>query len=112
MNPPDYEVTQAKNGFLAPGTLYKEKLHGLIGLPDVDSFRGAADFEYWARILWNGYIGKEILETLWYYRISPYSAGNEIIDGKPNRGYWQQINIEMIKEKYTKLVHENKDKFK
>ncbi|GJQ43751.1 MAG: hypothetical protein JETCAE03_32490 [Ignavibacteriaceae bacterium] len=49
---------------------------------------------------------KNILKI--YYRQSQHSAGNEIIDGKPNRGYWQQLAIEKIKEKYSKLYKELK----
>ena len=112
ITPPLYEVTQANNGFLAPGTMYKRELHDLIGEWDLENFRGAADFEYWARILYNGYSGYYISQPNWYYRVSKYSAGNEIIDGKPNRGYWQQLHIQAIKEKYTNLVQQNKDKFK
>ena len=112
ITPPLYEVTQANNGFLAPGTMYKRELHDLIGEWDLENFRGAADFEYWARILYNGYSGYYISQPNWYYRMSKYSAGNEIIDGKPNRGYWQQLHIQAIKEKYTNLVQQNKDKFK
>jgi hypothetical protein len=110
--PPLYEVTQANNGFLAPGTLYKKELHDLIGLVDLENFKGAADFEYWARILYNDYKGIYFSEPSWYYRISEYTAGNAVIDGKPNRGYWQQVHIQAIKEKYTTLVQQNKEKFK
>ena len=99
-------VTRANNGMLASGTMYRRELHNLIGLPDLDNFEGAADFEYWSRILFNDYKGKYLSIPSWYYRQSNYSAGNEIIDGKPNRGYWQQLAIEKIKEKYSKLYEE------
>ena len=112
IEPPEYNVTQACNGFLAPGTMYKKELTELIGQVDLETFRGAADFEYWSRILYNEYPGRYIQMPTWYYRISKYSAGNEIVDGKPNRGYWQQLHIKAIKEKYTKLVQQNKEKFK
>lgn len=112
IEPPNYEVTKANNGFLAPGTLYKKQLHDLIGTFDLENFRGAADFEYWARILYNGYKGIYISTPSWFYRISEYSVGNAVIDGKPNRGYWQQLYINAIKEKYSLLVKQNKDKFK
>ena len=102
------EVTKSNNGVLAPGTIYRKELHDLIGLPDIDNFRGACDFEYWARILFNGYKGKFINKPLWLYRQSEYTAGNEIIDGKPNRGYWQQLHIKAIQEKYTRLWEEKK----
>jgi len=97
------EVTVANNNFLASGTIYKKQLHDLIGIPDVDTFVGAADFEYWARVLFYEQPCVYIPQPVWYYRISEYSAGNEIIDGKPNRGYHQQIAIEYVKEKYTEL---------
>lgn len=100
------KVTRANNGMLASGTMYRRLLHNLIGLPDLDNFEGAADFEYWSRILFNGYKGKYLSMPAWYYRQSNYSTGNEIIDGQPNRGYWQQLAIEKIKQKYSKLYEE------
>jgi len=102
----DGKVTRANNGMLASGTMYRSDFHELIGEPDLDEFEGAADFEYWARILFNGYHGKYMSLPSWYYRQSNYSAGNEIIDGKLNRGYWQQLAIEKIKYKYSKLYEE------
>jgi len=102
----DGKVTRANNGMLASGTMYRSNFHELIGEPDLDNFEGAADFEYWARILFYGYKGKYLSLPSWYYRQSNYSAGNEVIDGKPNRGYWQQLAIGKIKEKYSKLYEE------
>lgn len=98
-------VTTANNNFLASGTIYKTKLHELVGYPDIDNFVGAADFEYWSRILFYEHKCVYIPQPLWYYRMSEYSAGNEIIDGKPNRGYHQQQAIERIKQKYTELYN-------
>jgi len=112
ISPPSYEVSRANNGFLAPGTIYKRKLHDLIGTFDLDNFRGAADFEYWARILFYEYPGQYVAQPNWYYRRTEYTAGNAIIDGKPNNAHWRPLNLDMIKEKYTKLVQQNKDKFK
>jgi len=105
---PENKVTQANNGVLGPGTVYRTDLHKLVGTPDGE-YGGAYDFEYWSRILFNGYKMEYIPQLLWYYRQSNYSAGNEIIDGKPNRGYWQQQNIEKIKQKYAKLWKEKID---
>jgi len=112
IEPPNYEVTRANNGFLAPGTMYKKELNDLIGPFDLEHFRGAADFEYWARILFNGYSGIYISKPNWYYRVSKFSAGNEMIDGKQNLGYWLKFNIDAIQHKYTKLVHTHKEKLK
>jgi cellulose synthase/poly-beta-1,6-N-acetylglucosamine synthase-like glycosyltransferase len=103
--PPLNKVTKANNGVLGPGAVYRTELHELVGTPDAN-FGGAYDFEYWSRILFNGYKMEYIPQLLWFYRQSGFSAGNEIIDGKPNRGYWQQLYIEQIKEKYSKLWEE------
>ena len=96
-------VTCANNNIPAPGTIYRTKLHDLIGEPDIDNFRGAADFEYWSRILFNEYKCHLIELPNWLYRRSEYSAGNEIIDGKGNNDYWRKFSLDAIKEKYTKL---------
>lgn len=96
-------VTRANNNFMAPGVIYRKSLHEKIGLPDVEKFEGACDFEYWSRFLFNEYKCRYIPLPNWLYRKSEYSAGNEIIDGKPNRGYWQQMAIEKIKQKYSDL---------
>jgi len=102
-------VTRANNNMPGLGVVYKKKLHDEIGLPDLDNFGGACDFEYWSRILFNEKKCKYINEPLWLYRVGDdgnsniYSAGNEIVDGKPNRGYWQQLHIKAVQEKYTKL---------
>ena len=98
-------VTRCNNGFLAAGTIYRKSLHDKIGIPDAQ-FAGACDFEMWARILFNEHKFVYISEPNWLYRMSEYSAGNEIINGLPNRGHWQQLCIEKIKEKYTKLWNE------
>lgn len=99
-------VTRCNNGFLAAGTIYRKSVHDRIGIPDSE-FKGACDFEYWSRILFNECKFVYISELSWLYRMSEYSAGSEIIDGKPNRGYWQQLCIEKIKEKYSKLWEES-----
>lgn len=97
------EVTRANNNMPAPSVIYRKELHDLIGKPELELFRGASDFEYWARILFNEYKCYYINELLWLYRMSSYSAGEEIIEGKPNRGYWQDIHIENVKIKYKEL---------
>jgi len=106
------QVTRANNNVMHAGTIYRLSLHDAIGLPDI-KFRGAYDFEYWARILFNEYKCQFINLPLWLYRKSQYSAGNEIIQGKKNRGTaenpgWQQLNIQEIKDKYFKLWEEKK----
>tara|TARA_R100000541_G_scaffold48671_1_gene55767 strand:+ start:47 stop:808 length:762 start_codon:yes stop_codon:yes gene_type:complete len=68
------KITRANNGLLAPGTLYRKDLHELIGEPNLKLFKGAADFEYWARILFNEYKGYYHPSPLWLYRESSYST--------------------------------------
>ena len=104
---PDYKITGAWNPFYASGTVYKKELHDLIGLPDIDTFGGVSDFEYWLRIFYNGVLGEFVNKPLWYWRISQYTSGNEIIDGQKNFGYWTAIGIERLVEKYSKLMRTN-----
>ena len=102
-------VTRANNNIPGLGVIYKKHLHNSIGIPDVDNFAGACDFEYWARILFYQNKCKFINEPLWLYRqgingeSSEYSAGHTVVDGKPNRGYWQELHNKAVQEKYTKL---------
>ena len=101
------EITRANNAVLAPSVIYKKKLHDLIGIPDMDTFVGAGDFEYWARILFNGYKCKQISIPLWLYRISKESSSVQTYEGKSAderiKGW-----VELIKQKYTKLYNERK----
>ena len=70
------EITQASNNLLAPGTLYRKELHNLIGEPNLKLFKGAADMEYWARILLYEHKGYYENNPLWFYRVSNYSTSN------------------------------------
>ena len=72
----DNKITKANNQLLAPGTLYRKSLHDLIGEPDLKTFKGAADFEYWSRILFNGYKGIYSPEAYWLYRVSEMSVSH------------------------------------
>tara|TARA_Y100001963_G_C6780625_1_gene449640 strand:+ start:1423 stop:2262 length:840 start_codon:yes stop_codon:yes gene_type:complete len=99
----DNKVTSANNYFLASGTVYRRSLHNIIGLPSIEEFEGACDFEYWARVLFNKRKCFYIKNPLWMYRLSEYSAGLEVIDGKQNNDYHRKIAIQKIKEKYTRL---------
>ena len=94
------EVTRANNNMLAPGIIYKKKLHDLIGLPDLNNFLGAADFEYWSRILFNKYKCKSIPIPSLLYRQSVFSTSNNSSSNIKNY-------IDKIKEKYYNL-YENK----
>jgi hypothetical protein len=70
------EITRANNQLLAPGTLYRKELHNLIGEPNLKLFKGAADMEYWARILLYEHKGYYENNPLWFYRVSNYSTSN------------------------------------
>lgn len=109
------QVTRANNNMMAPGVIYKKVLHDLVGLPYLDEFGGTTDFEYWARILFYEYKCYYVNMPLWLYRKSKYSAGNEIIDGKVNRGTTenpglQQEAIKKIEQKYFDLWEKRKIK--
>lgn len=94
------EVTRANNNFLAPGVIYRKKVQDVIGLPDVDNFVGACDFEYWARILFHKMKCKSITLPSWLYRQSTLSTsvGN---DDKI------KIWVDKVKEKYYNLYKTN-----
>jgi hypothetical protein len=70
------EITQANNQLLAPGTLYRKELHKIIGEPNLKLFKGAADMEYWARMLLYEQKGYYHPIPLWLYRISDHSLSN------------------------------------
>ena len=70
------EITQANNQLLAPGTLYRKELHKIIGEPNLKLFKGAADMEYWARMLLYEQKGYYHPIPLWLYRVSDYSLSN------------------------------------
>lgn len=91
------QVTRANNALLAPGTMYKKKLHDLIGPPNLKAFKGAADMEYWARILLNEYKGYYDPNPNWLYRVSNYSTSN--------LGGFEDFN-KTILEEYKKLWKE------
>lgn len=108
---PEYKITDLYNPLLTPGTVYRKELHDLIGLPDLDTFGGIADFEYWLRIMYYGYIGNYVNLPLFYFRMSQYTTGNEIIDGKQNRAYWHEVSNKLLIKKYSNLLEENKEAF-
>lgn len=91
------KITRANNALLAPGTLYRKKLHDLIGEPNLELFKGAADMEYWARILLNEYKGYYHPTPLWLYRVSNYSTSN--------LGGFEDYNKTILQE-YKKLWKE------
>jgi len=99
------EVTRANNNIPAPGVIYRKKLHDLIGEPDLDNFLGAADFEYWARILFYEYKCKCINKPLWLYRRSVESASNL-------PGNEKIINecVNKIRNKYYNLYNQKNNK--
>jgi hypothetical protein len=70
-------LTAANNNIPAPGVIYKKELHDKIGPPDLNEFKGSADFEYWARVLFNGLGVIYNPSPTWLYRMSEYSYGSK-----------------------------------
>lgn len=93
-------LTRANNFIPAPGVVYKKKIHDIIGLPDLENFRGSADFEYWARVLFNGLGVSYDPRPLWLYRISEYSLGTKPLAEKetPN---WNNLILKKYQECLT-----------
>lgn len=104
---PPNQVTRANNMINAPGTLYRKELHELIGAPSIDEFFGAADFEYWARILFHEHKGIYHPDPLWLYRISDYSHSAESTSDKfETTEDHRPPYLEKIQKKYTQLWKE------
>jgi len=95
--------TQARNFIPAPGVVYKKEIHDIIGLPDLENFRGSADFEYWARVLFNGLGVSYDPRPLWLYRISEYSLGTKPLAEKetPN---WNNLILKKYQECLTQSL--------
>lgn len=91
------ELRAANNYIPAPGVLYKKSLHEKIGLPSLEEFKGSADFEYWARVLFNGMGVSYVSQPTWLYRISKYSVGSK---ESTNTNYLNNT----IRQKYQKLL--------
>lgn len=100
------EITRTNNFIPAPGTIYKVKLHNEIGPPDIEEFRGVADFEYWSRVLFYNKKVEYIPEPCWLYRLSKYTTTNEVIDGKINEKDLSPIYLNKLKNKYQKLLND------
>jgi hypothetical protein len=91
-------VTRANNNFLAPGVIYRKKLHDLIGLPDIDTFLGASDFEFWARVLFYRYRCISIPLPTWLYRQSKHSTSS-----CEHADILIQSWVEKVRQKYWSL---------
>ena len=98
------KITRANNYIPAPGTIYKVELHSQIGTPDVDSFRGVCDFEYWVRVLFYGKKVVYLQDPTWLYRLSEYTTSLEVIDGKLNEKDLAGYYLDLMKQKYQKLI--------
>jgi hypothetical protein len=92
-------ITRANNFIPAPGVIYKTSVHDLIGPPDLETFKGSADFEYWARVLFHNLGVSYDPRPLWLYRMSEYSLGSKPLAERetPN---WNNLII----EKYQKWL--------
>lgn len=98
------KLTAANNYIPAPGVVYKKQLHDLIGPPDL-SFKGSADFEYWARILFNNIEISYEPKPLWFYRTSEYSLGNKP-DAQKDVISWNNSILNKYQTWLTQLLRE------
>jgi hypothetical protein len=98
------KITRSNNYIPAPGVIYKKSLHEEIGPPDIEEFRGIADFEYWTRILFYKKKIEYLYFPTWLYRLSKYTTTNEVIDGKLNERDLSAGYHEKLKQKYQNLL--------
>lgn len=96
-------LRSANNYIPAPGVVYKKKIHDIIGLPDLETFKGSADFEYWARVLFNGLGVSYDPKPLWLYRISEHSLGSQgwAKEVTPN---WNNLILKKYQEWLAQLL--------
>lgn len=95
----DRKITRTNNFIPAPGVIYRSTLHELIGLPDLEKFKGSADFEYWARVLFAEQGVEYDPRPLWLYRMSEYSLGSKPL-AETETPNWNNL----IKEKYERWL--------
>lgn len=90
-------ITRTNNFIPAPGVIYKSELHEKIGPPDLNTFKGSADFEYWARVLFHNLKVSYDYRPLWLYRMSEYSLGSKPLAEKetPN---WNNLIMQKYQE--------------
>ena len=96
-------ITRANNFIPAPGVIYKRELHDLIGLPNIEAFKGSIDFEYWARVLFTGHKVSYEYRPLWLYRMSEYSLGSRPLAERetPN---WNNLIVKQYQEWLTQSL--------
>lgn len=96
-------LTSANNFIPAPGVVYKREIHDIIGLPDLETFKGSVDFEYWARVLFNGLGVSYDPSPSWLYRISEYSLGTKPLAERetPN---WNNLILKRYQEWLTQSL--------
>lgn len=100
----DRKITRTNNFIPAPGVIYRTDLHKEIGEPDIENFRGVADFEYWVRLLYYGKKIQYIANPLWFYRLSQYTTTLEVIEGKLNERDLSSHYLDKLKQKYQNLL--------
>jgi len=100
----DKKISRANNFIPAPGTVYRTSLHKEIGEPDIETFRGVADFEYWARVLFFKKKVAYIPTPCWLYRMSRYTTTLENIDGKVNEKDLGPYYTNLLVQKYQNLL--------
>lgn len=96
-------LTTANNYVPAPGVIYKKDVHSIIGKPDLENFKGSADFEYWARVLFNNLGVSYEPRPLWLYRISEHSLGSQPqAEGLTKE--WNALILKKYQECLTQLL--------
>ena len=99
------KLTRANNYIPAPGVIYKKELHNLIGEPDLNTFNGSADFEYWARVLYNNLGVSYEPKPLWLYRRSDYSLGATPL-AEQKTPEWNTLILKKYQEWLTQSLQE------
>jgi len=84
-----------------PGVVHRSDLYDKIGVPDAKSFDGSLDFEYWVRMIFNGYGFFYIPIPTWFYTKSQYSL-SKIIGGDDRRNIYNPRIVKKYEELYKR----------
>ncbi len=101
-------LTRSNNFIYFPGTIFRKELYETIGSPDIISFGGSCDFEYWARAVFNGYKFKYLGLPTWSYMKSSYSH-TAIDKDNPNLSRENIYNPRIITKYQNLWIKNNKN---
>jgi GT2 family glycosyltransferase len=109
-NPKNKKLITTNNFLYNPGTIFKSELYKKIGLPDIESYGGCVDFEYWTRCIFNGFKFKYLSLPTWSYMKS--SSSLSTLANNSSEDLRKTVYNPRILKTYQKLWENNNYKLK